>query len=92
MLLWNQNIGRVPRVWAIAEGQKRYSPIVVRVTTNWTSGPAVLTLDPVRALKLRMRPQLLHQQNCPIDVASLIPKRSAEAVSKHTLGLDDYIN
>jgi len=28
----------------------------------------------------------------PIDVASLIPKRSAEAVSKHTLGLDDYIN
>jgi len=63
-------------------GTKRYSPIVVRGTTNWTgtiaydeaSGSYNSTLSP------------------PIDVASLIPKRSAEAVSKHTLGLDDYIN
>jgi len=65
MLLWNQNIGCLPKVLAIAEGQKRYSPIVVRVTTNWTSGPAVLALDPVWALKLRMRPQQLQQQIAP---------------------------
>jgi len=92
MLLWNQNIGYLPKVLAIAEGPKRYSPIVMRVTTNWTSEPD-LALRPVWAQKLTMRRQQLQQHACPHRRRFFMsPKRSVEAVSKHTLGLDDYIN
>jgi len=93
MLLWNQNIGYLPNVLAIAEGQKRYSPIVVRAITNWTSEPADMALCPVRALKLMMRLQQLQQHAFPHRRRFFVSlKRSVEAVSKHTLGLDDYIN
>jgi len=82
-VIMEPNVGYLPKVLANAEGQSRYSPIVVRAITNWTSDQEDIALCPVRALRTyddAAAARFPHRRRFFVSL-----KRSVEAVSKNTI-------